>query len=110
VVIDVLEVFLRGEQAVILQRLPSLLRRVVCRIENDAMRVQMRIECAGSFTLEQRGCDVARGAHPNVAARMHLRRGKLIELGSSRANRFAMRGDNARIAADESSDRNGLRG
>ena len=46
VVIDVLDELLRGEHLVILQCLPTLLRRVMGRVEEDAVAVQMRIEGA----------------------------------------------------------------
>ena len=53
-IVNVLRVLLRAEHFVILQRLPAIFPVVVRRVENDAVRMQMRIECARSLVLKQR--------------------------------------------------------
>ena len=45
-IINILRVLLRAEHFVVLQRLPTTLLGIMCRVENDAMRVQVRIERA----------------------------------------------------------------
>ena len=42
-----------AQQFVVLQRLPSVLHRIERRVENDAVRVQMRIERARRVMCEQ---------------------------------------------------------
>ena len=59
-IIDVLDVFLRRHHVVILQRLPPLLCVIVCGVEDDAVRVQMRVERTRGIVLEKSGDDVAR--------------------------------------------------
>ncbi len=61
-VIDVLDVFLRDQHSEVLQRLPPILRGVMRCIEDNAMRVQMRIEGSRSFMLKQRRNDVVGGS------------------------------------------------
>ncbi len=62
VIVDVLDELLRAEHLVILQRLPTPLFRIVRRIEDDAVRVQVRIERARGLMFEQRRHDVARAS------------------------------------------------
>ena len=46
VIVHVLSVFLRAEHFVILQRFPTTFPIIVRRVEDDAMRVQVRVERA----------------------------------------------------------------
>ena len=62
VVIDVLDELLRRQHVVVLERLPAGLDRIERGVEDDTVRVQMRIEGARSVVTEHGGHDVARGS------------------------------------------------
>ena len=59
VVIDVPRELPGAQQLVILERLPAVLDRVIRRVEDDAMRVQMRVERAGGLMGKQGGNEIA---------------------------------------------------
>ena len=54
-VIDVLGKLAGAQEFKIFERLPAIFHRVKRGVENNAVRVQMRIKRAGSFMGEQRG-------------------------------------------------------
>ena len=73
-IIDILGKFSGPQQFVVLQRLPAILNRIKGRIEDDAMRVQMRVEGAGGVMSESRrreiACETGRSAPPPIRTRV----------------------------------------
>ena len=59
-VVDVLGKLPGAQQFVIFQSLPAIFHRIERRVENNAVRVQMRIKGAGRVVREQRGGEIAR--------------------------------------------------
>ena len=59
VVIDIFHELLRPKHFVILQCLPFFLDRVKCGVEQNAMAVQVRVQCPRGFVLEYCRHDVA---------------------------------------------------
>ena len=63
-----------------MERLPSLFLVVVRRVEQDAMRVQMRIERTRRVVLKKRGDDIAGHTVAMLSTGVNLRRSKSLQL------------------------------
>src|SRR5437667_8677594 len=93
---------------VILKRFPAVLDGIECRIEHDAMRVQVRIKGARRIVREQRRNEVP--GHPVVlcATRPDAGRSERLEVPQRRSYSTRMGFENPFVPAQECCDRDRL--
>ncbi len=108
-VIDIFHELLRGQHFVIVQRLPAALVGIVGGVEDNAVRVQMRVQSARGFMIKERGDDVSGQTIRTLQLSMHLHGGEAFEFPHGSAYRRTMRRHNPTVIRDESRDRHRLR-
>ena len=109
VVIDVLGKLPRPQQFVILKCLPAIFHRIEGRVENNAMRVQMRVKGARSVVGEQGGDKIAREPVALRATNANASRRKCLEFLQRRPHRPRMSLKNPLVIAQESREGNRFR-
>jgi hypothetical protein len=109
VVIHVLDVFLRREHFVVLQRLPSPVCGILSGVKDDAVRVQMRIDRSRTLVLEKRSDDVARAPITIGAAFAKACRREPFQFSNRSSHGLAMSSHDPRVIGNKRSDGNGLR-
>lgn len=107
-VVSVFGKFPCSQQFVVLQRLPTVLDRIERRVEDNTVRVQMRIKGTGGFMREQRRGEVARAPIALRSTRANSSGSKRLEFTECRLHRPRMGLKNANVLAKKSHERNGL--
>ena len=105
-IVDVLHELLSGEHLVILQRLPTIFIGVVGRVEDDAMRMQVRVERSRRVVFEERRDDIAGCSIGILADLANASARESLQFAHRRLHRLPMRLDDAFVTADEGCDRN----
>jgi len=108
VIVRILSELSRSQELVILKRFPTLLDGIECRIEHDAMRVQVRIKGARCVVREQRRNEVSRQPIILCATCPDASRSKRLEFPQRRSYGTRMGFENPFVPAQESCDRNRL--
>ena len=104
VVIDVLDKFPRLQHLVVLQRLPAVLLRIRRRIEDNAMRVEVRVERVGSVVCEQRGHEILSHTQAIRTVSPDARGGELLELDQRHVQCLVMRVNNPFVLRNQGQD------
>jgi len=94
---------------VILERLPAILHRIARRVENNAVRVQVRIERARRIMREQGGGKVAGQTVALRSTNSNARCRERFKLSQRQSHGAIVCFKNAFIFAEESCNRNRLR-
>ena len=103
-VIDVLDKLLRHQHVVVLQRLPAGLDSIVRGIEDNAVRMQLRIESPRGVMTEHRRHDVTRGSVRALALLADASGSEGLQLIQCHPDSLFVRLDNARVITHQSGD------